>query len=276
MRNRIVFVGLATFAWLLIAAPGVQAQSAPKDDAWPALAADVFDGRPLEESDGVIALEAPYRAEDAAVVPLTIRTSLPEGDSRHVSKVTLVIDENPSPVAAEFSFGARARVSELTTRVRVDTYSKIHAVAELSDGSLHVTETFVKASGGCSAPAGKNPDEALANLGKMKLRQFSPKGAASTDSREVQLMIRHPNNSGLQMDQLSRNYIPLHIVRDLKISQGTDLVLRVEGGISISEDPNFRFTFRSNGAKTLTVDAVDTEEKAFRGEWPLEPQPSGS
>ena len=48
----------------------------------------------------------------------------------------------------------------ISTRVRVDSYTNVHAVAELSDGTLHVTKTFVKASGDCSAPAAKNADEA--------------------------------------------------------------------------------------------------------------------
>ncbi len=267
-----MLVGAAAALWLALA----PVAPAAEDDPWPGLAADIFSGKELQPTDSVIALDAPYRAEDAAVVPLTIKTALPDGDQRHVRKVTLVIDKNPSPVAAEFSFGPNADVATLSTRVRVDTYTKVHAVAELSDGSLHVVEKFVKASGGCSAPAGKNPDEALANLGKMKLRQFPAEAQSEKERREVQLMIRHPNNSGLQMDQITRNYIPLHIIRDLKVTQGDDLILRVEGGISISEDPNFRFTFRSNGERTLKVEAVDTEEKSFIGEWPLDPSPSGS
>lgn len=273
MKTRIVAAALIAGLWL---AAGPLAAQAPRNpDPWPSLAFDIFGDRPLEVSQGVIELEAPYRAEDAAMVPVTIRTALPEGDRRHVSKVTLVIDENPAPVAAEFHFGPQARVSELSTRVRVDTYTKMHAVAELSDGSLHVTERFVKASGGCSAPAGKNPDEALANLGQMKFRQF-PTRAEAPDRREVQLMVRHPNSSGLQMDQLTRNYIPLHIVRELSVTQGGELVLRMEGGISLSEDPNFRFSFSSNGAGGIEVEATDTNEAVFRGQWRLDARPSES
>ena len=41
----------------------------------------------------VLAIDAPYRAEDAAIVPITIRTLLPAGDGRQVRRITLVIDE---------------------------------------------------------------------------------------------------------------------------------------------------------------------------------------
>ena len=47
-----------------------------------------------------------------------------------------------------------------TASVKVESYTNVHAVAELDDGKLYAVKTFVKASGGCSAPALKNPDAA--------------------------------------------------------------------------------------------------------------------
>ena len=41
-----------------------------------------------------------------------------------------------------------------------------------SDGKLYMVKTFVKAAGGCSAPAAKNADEAKVSLGQLKFRQF--------------------------------------------------------------------------------------------------------
>src|SRR5450759_1427043 len=110
-------------------------------------------GRPLLDGGGLISLEMPYRAEDAAIVPLTVRSIIPAGDSRQVKAVTIVIDENPSPVAAAFTFGRNAAVSAISTRVRVNSYTNVHAVAELSDNKLYMVKTYVKAAGGCSAPS---------------------------------------------------------------------------------------------------------------------------
>jgi sulfur-oxidizing protein SoxY len=41
----------------------------------------------------------------------------------------------------------------------------------------------------------------------------------------------------------------------------------MEGGISISEDPNVRFTYVPNGATTFKVEVKDTAGKAFWREW---------
>jgi sulfur-oxidizing protein SoxY len=91
--------------------------------------------------------------------------------------------------------------------------------------------------------------------------------------REAQVMIRHPNNSGLQMDQLTRHYIPAFFVRDIKVWQGDELVWAMEGGISISEDPNIRFNYLPNGARSFRVEAVDTDNRVYRDEWPIEAAP---
>jgi sulfur-oxidizing protein SoxY len=83
-------------------------------------------------------------------------------------------------------------------------------------------------------------------------------------------MLRHPQNSGLQMDQLTRLYIPPFFIDNLKVWQGDDLVLAMDGGISISEDPNIRFNYKPNGAASFRVEAVDTSKHTFRDEWTID------
>jgi sulfur-oxidizing protein SoxY len=237
-------------------------------DPWPGLVQDVFNNRPMSDGSEVIGLEMPYRAEDAAIVPVTLKSKLAPDDSRQVRTITLVIDQNPAPMAAKFELGPDARVSEISTRVRVNNYTNVHAVAELSDGKLYMVKTFVKASGGCSAPAAKNAEEAKARLGQMKYRQFARAEQGPTNGiREAQIMIGHPNNSGLQMDQLTHLYIPAFFVDELHLWQDDSPVLSMEGGISISEDPNIRFTYVSNGAKTFRAEAKDTSGHIFQKEW---------
>jgi sulfur-oxidizing protein SoxY len=242
--------------------------AAETDDPWPDLARDVFKGRPLADGEGLIAIEMPARAEDAAIVPVTLRATLPPGDARVLKAFTLVIDENPAPVAATFKVGSGATM--ISTRVRVNSYTNVHAVAELSDGRLYVVKTYVRASGGCSAPMAKNAEEAKTSIGQMRFRQFANPAGSGGGPLQAQIMIRHPNNSGLQRDPLSLLYIPLLIVRDLHVWQGDELVLEMDGGISISEDPNIRFSYRPNGATIFRAEAVDTDGHVFKAEWPAE------
>ena len=261
-------VGLALA--LQIASPRfVFAATSEPENAWASLANDIFKGRTLADGTGLVSIEMPARAEDAAIVPVTMRVTLPPGDARRLKALTLVIDDNPAPVAATFAFGDNAGVSTISTRVRVNSYTDVHVVAELSDSKLYVVKIYVKASGGCSAPAAKGADEAVASLGEMQLKAAGkPTAGPVSAPREAQLTIRHPNNSGLQRDQVSLLYIPANFVQELRVWQGDGLLFSMEAGISISEDPSFRFTYIPNGAAVLRVEARDTAGRVFRREWP--------
>ena len=265
---------LLCIAGLISVALGAHPAPAATSDAydpWPGLVQDIFNNRPMNDGSDVVAIEMPYRAEDAAIVPVMLRTKLSPGDTRRIKTITLVIDQNPSPMAAKFELGPDANVSEISTRVRVNNYTDVHAVAELTDGKLYMVKTYVKASGGCSAPAAKNADDARARLGQMRYRQFAkPGGGPASGAREAQIMIGHPNNSGLQMDQVTQLYIPAFFINELHLWQDDSPVLSMEGGISISEDPNIRFTYVSNAAKRFRAEAKDTDGHVFQHEWKIE------
>jgi sulfur-oxidizing protein SoxY len=246
------------------------AQAPVQQDPWPSLAAQIFNDRPIQDGGQVVAIDAPYRAEDAALVPIEMRSMLPTGDTRRIVSISLVIDENPSPLAATFYPAASSGMASLSTRIRVDAYTNLHAVAELSDGHLYGTQRFIKAAGGCSAPAAKQEADSIP-LGTMRFRRFPPAPGAAPDRSEAQVIIRHPNYSGMQMDQVSRLYVPARFVKSVRIWQGKDLLLSIDSGISIAENPSFRFDFRPNGATIFSAEAEDSEGKVFRQEWPATP-----
>jgi sulfur-oxidizing protein SoxY len=246
----------------LAASVAARTARAADSDPWPDLASQIFSDRPIADGSATLAIDAPYRAEDAAVVPISLRSLLSTGD--RLRSITVVIDQNPSPLAAKFVMDENSDIRNISTRVRVDSYTNIHAVAELFDGNLIAAERFVKAAGGCSAPAAKQEADAIP-LGTMRFRQFPP--GTNPERREVQLMIRHPNYSGMQMDQITRLYVPAHFVSSVKIWQGDDLLLGVETGISISENPEFRFDYRPNGATAFRAEVQDNEGGSFQQSW---------
>jgi sulfur-oxidizing protein SoxY len=258
--------GLAALAFMALIGSAA-AEQAQTEDSWPELRQVFFKDRPIVEDPAIVSLDAPARAEDAALVPVTLSIHMRPGDLRRVVKLSLIIDENPMPLAGAFTLGEKAGVSSIATRVRVNSYTNIHLVAELNDGSLHSATRYVKAAGGCSAPMVKSQDEADATLGQTK---FRPLPDASEGHREAQIMLRHPNNSGMQMDQMTHLYTPARYIEHLAVNQGDALIFSMEGGISISEDPNFRFSYVPNGAKTIRLEASDSTGTHFSAAWPAE------
>jgi sulfur-oxidizing protein SoxY len=256
--NHLVVRATLALSGLILAASA----HAGDPEVWSRIRASLFQDRPIVEASGdFLRLDAPTRAEDAAVVPISIHTGIPQTVGQYVQNTWLIIDQNPSPIAAKFIFTPSSGQADIETRVRVNEYTLIRAVAELNDGSLHMVSKFVKASGGCSAPAGKDPAEALASLGKMKVRVEGDviPGKPSL----AQLMISHPNDSGLAFDQMSRNFTPAHFVREISVTYAGKKVMTAEVDISISENPNFRFYFVPEGAGVLAVEAIDSSDLKF-------------
>ena len=256
----------ALFCGLVTATTLVHAQSAEPPELWPFLAKTIFQDRSMTSGDGTITLHAPNHADDSSIVPMKVEL---DGAAPPVRKVTLVIDQNPAPMAASFTIGPRSGLTMIAARFRVNDYTHVHAVAEMASGQLQVVDRYVKAAGGCSAPSAKNMDEIASNMGRMKFREIPAADLANAQRREAQIMIRHPNNSGMQMDQGTGRYIPARYVDHVVVKQGNDLIFEMTGGISISEDPNFRFTYVPNGAKVMSVEVHDTDGASWTAQYPI-------
>ena len=270
-----MMLGRAALVFLLLgfALPGparTEPTEAERLARWADLRHAIFGDRVVEDAGDLVAVDAPERAEDAAIVPVAIRVA--ETLAPKIRGLYLVIDNNPSPLAAHFLLGPIADAREIATRVRIDDYTYLHAVAETADGRLYAAARFIKAAGGCSAPAGKDQALALERLGKMKL-SLTDRSRPDEPIR-AKLLISHPNSSGLQMDQVTRNYVPADFVRSIKVTYNGAPVLTVESDISISEDPSFTFEFVPNAQSgELSAEVEDSNNRHFAHAWPVKVEP---
>ena len=67
-------------------------------------------------------------------------------------------------------------------------------------------------------------------------------------------------------DQITHLFEPVNFIHALEVLQGDSLLFRMEGGISISENPTFRFQYRDNGSRSIQVRAMDTDGNLFQKE----------
>lgn len=250
---------------------------APESEIWGDLSTDIFGDKEILDGNALMEMDAPYRALDAAIVPINIGFKQPQNAEHYVKSIHLIIDENPAPVAAVFYPSTNNRDISFATRVRVDAYTHIRAVAEMNDGNLYMVNKFVKAAGGCSAPSLDDMPAALKRMGKMKLHLLE---SEKEDMVKARFMLSHPNYSGLQFNQITRSAIPAHYVTEISIKKGDTEILRLEGGISLSENPNFTFHYQDDisgdAADPITVTVVDSEDKTYAGSWAAERLLAGS
>ena len=263
--NRLYSLLISLFFGLNVSS--VQAAQPPDGIRWESLKESLFGSRLLHDDSGArLRLEMPGRAADASAVPLAITVRAMPGDPG-VRKLYLVIDNNPSPVGAIFDFGAPRNGVALEVRVRIEDYTWVRVIAEREDGSLIATKHFIKAAGGCSAPAGKSLAERHAGMGRMKWRVDGPR--VSGGDQWVQLLIRHPNDSGLAMDQTTRLYDPPMFVNAVTVTRGDALTFTAQVDFTISHNPAFRFTLPAGGSGNLRAQVSDTEDRVFESTFPI-------
>ncbi len=105
---------------------------------------DVFKslGSGLPEKSDRIKLNASDIAENGAVVPVGIETDL------NAQKIAILVEKNPSTLAAQFDFPAGA-MPFVTTRVKLGQTSNVHALVQ-SDGKWFIATKEIKVTlGGC-------------------------------------------------------------------------------------------------------------------------------
>ena len=99
-------------------------------------------GSDATETSGDIKIKAPDIAENGAVVPVSVSTGMSASD------ISIIIDKNGTPMAANFVLGASAK-GFVSTRVKMAKTSNVIAVVK-SGGKLYSARKEVKVTiGGC-------------------------------------------------------------------------------------------------------------------------------
>lgn len=245
-----------------LAAPGglPSATHDASSPEWDKLSARLFPGRRPVQGQSVVQLHVPLRAAYGASVPVRIVSKLPQRPELYVRRMHLIVDKNPSPVAAVLDLATEVGQADFETRLRVDEYSHVRVVSELSNGELHTDSRYVKTSGGCSAPPNR---EALHLIGKTVLRlagEWRPDQPTSADVTVV-----HPNDTGFELNQLTVMFIPPHFVRSIRVSYAGRKVFDAELDFSVSENPTLRFNFVPHGAGELRAEVTDSKDGHFVG-----------
>lgn len=274
--NHPITVFAALLAIVLSVAPALSQddEDANQPPGWDAIKTEFYNDRQIEEVKTNLVVEAPDKAEDAAVVPVTIYINADLADN--IKTMRVFIDNNPMPLVGAFSFGRAAGIGPKTisTRVRFDSFSYIRAIVETTDGKLFMAAHFVQAAGGCSSSAVKDATSAAADAGHMIVKKiakgqtFASQKNQSMVTAEAQVMLRHPNFSGMQMDPATGQHIPAKYVRELDVTRSGELVFHLEAGISLSTNPNIRFTYGSVENETLEATASDSDGATFAAKSP--------
>ena len=216
----------------------------------------------IENSQSILTIKAPYTAEDASVVPISIHAKIPQTKDLYISKISVFVDKNPVPLVGEFELFSDSGKADLAMRIRVDAFSFVRAVAETNQGKLYMTKSFVRAKGACSAPPPAGMEDSKRLLGKMKMKLLGDPDFGAPNL--MQLKIRHPNITGMAPLKIGgRTLPPPFFIRQLEVSFAGHPVLKANLTFSVSMDPAFRFFYVPQKPGEFTVVALDTKNNKF-------------
>ena len=238
-------------------APASHADSSPE---WESLREKLFQSRPVDATPGTVQIIAPLRAAYGASVPVKIVSKLAQTPGLYVKRLYLLVDKNPSPVAAVLDLTTEIGQADFETRLRVDEYSHVRVVAELSNGKLHMDSRYVKTSGGCSAPPNR---DALNLIGKTVLKVAE--NITMNQPTPADVTVIHPNDTGFELNNVTVMFIPAHFVRSIKVSYADRKVFDAELDFSVSENPTVRFNFVPHGPGQLKAEVEDSKEGRWVG-----------
>ena len=106
-------------------------------------------GRTATESDR-LHLIMPAVFPTGYTVPMDLNVDSPMTEDDYVKRIRVFAPENPLIDVASFNFGPRRSMARVSTRIRLAKPQNVVAVAEMSDGALLMTKTWVDvATNGC-------------------------------------------------------------------------------------------------------------------------------
>jgi len=223
-----------------------------------------FQDRPIIEGvqQDIFEIKAPYTAEDATLVPISIHSKIAQKPELYIQKITIFVDKNPLPLVGEFELTKDSGKADLAMKIRVDDFSYVRAIAETSDGQLYMAKSFVRAKGACSAPPPASIEDSRKLLGKMRMKTIGK--LALGEPNLMQIKIRHPNITGMAPIRIGSRVIPpAFFVKELEVDFNGKLVLKAKTTFSISMDPAFRFFFVPDKEGVLVVRGSDTKNNQF-------------
>jgi len=225
---------------------------------WTVIKDLMFGDRVINPDDReVIRVFLNTRADDASTVPVMINGLIDQSPTEYIKTMYLIVDRNPIPTAGIFRFTPDSGRVKMETRLRFEQYSFVRAIAELNDGRLYMSQRWVMAAGGCSAPLGKNVG--ADSLGKMRFRMDDQ--IEYDKPMLIELQVRHPNESALASD-LEPDQVP-QFIRNVNVDYNGRPVMSGEVNFSLSDNPVFRFYFVPRAEGELNVKVEDTHDSVF-------------
>lgn len=172
-----------------------------------------------------ITLRCPEQVENGSVVPLEIRSDLPDTEA-----IAVMIDNNPFPLAAKFDlYGGTS--GYVATRIRLAQSSMVRCIVR-SGGQAYSVSKLVKVTvGGCG------DDDAQAIEMPVSAEPMKIRATANGDTADIKCLMNHVMETGLRKDRKTGSVIPAHHITNITVTVAGKVVMDAQWGGGIAKNP---------------------------------------
>jgi len=198
----------------------------------PAEAINAVLGTSQTELDDAVHLTVPELVEVADYVPVSVDTTLD-----NVKSITIVSDQNPNPIIANFELDSRL-VPYVSTRVRLAEAGALHALVKAGDSVHRATKNIAVTIGGCGDPEEGTESRPPA---KIPSDNILLRARRDDDGVVIRTLITHPMNPPLANAPTGRNPDSGQFIQEVTAQVNGKEVLRGDWSAGVSQNPYLSF-----------------------------------
>ncbi len=178
----------------------------------------------------------------------------------HPREVRVYAPRNPRPRVIALYFTPACGEARMSTRVRLDSFQDVVAIAQMSDGKIYEAVRNVNVTyGACEAavandqfPPGWAPS----------IRVAVPEAAAAGEIFTARTIINHPMETGLRRDS-SGLPVPIRIAERFTCRANGTVVFAAKLEPAISANPYIAFSLQLTETARLDFEWIDTTGEVY-------------
>jgi sulfur-oxidizing protein SoxY len=144
LDRRTLIVGVSALALVRSIGPAAAQEPSARD----VVAAFTGGRTPAEER---VQFEAPLTADNAQVVPVSIRIDSPMTEQDYCAELLIVAARNPRPAVCRLQFSPGVSVPQFATRIRLAETQSVLVLAKMNDGRVFSARRQVTVTAGACA-----------------------------------------------------------------------------------------------------------------------------
>ena len=254
---------------VILAASGLGLGAGLGAGLWPnAASADEIEMRAAISADfgapmigeGQIEIAMPEFSDSGKSVPMELHIPCPMTPEAHPRVVRVYAARNPRPRIVAFHFTPECGEARISTRVRLDSFQDVVAVAEMSGGARFQAVRRVNVTYGACEDAVAN-DQFPAGWAP-RIRISVPERVAAGEIFPVRTIISHPMETGLRHNT-SGLLIPIRIAERFVCRVAERVLFSAKLEPAIATNPYFAFSLRLQQSAELTFEWTDTTGEVY-------------